>query len=183
MWESNDGQVKHISFKPYNSTQEFIMRYYREWSGWDNKFDGLEKSIDAQSKANVAENNAKVYTDEEITAQHTLLFSGTVNNVGSKVTLNEDLYNYNMIVISGEAPGGVFNEVVLPATIISDIMIQRLNLRDTDGTFLGIYEVKLDVINGTTLTIANDVSWDNSTESGSGPNRNAFVIQRIEGWK
>ena len=183
VWESNDGQVKHISFKPYNSTQEFIMRYYREWSGWDNKFDGLEKSIDAQAKANVAETNAKTYTDEEITAQHTLLFSGTVNNVGSKVTLNEDLYNYNMIVISGEAPGGVFNEVVLPATIKYNIMIQRLNLRDSDGTFLGIYEVKLDVINGTTLTIANDVSWDNSTESGSGPNRNAFVIQRIEGWK
>ena len=183
VWESNDGQVKHISFKPYNSTQEFIMRYYREWSGWENKFDGLEKSIDAQSKANVAENNSKSYTDELLALQNALLFEGTVNGVGKTVNLLGNLYDYNMIVISGEAPGGVFNEVVLPATIKSNIMIQRLNLRDSDGEFLGIYEVKLDVINGTTLTIANDVSWDNSTESGSGTNRNAFVIQRIEGWK
>lgn len=183
VWESNGGQVKNISFKPYNSTQEFIMRYYNEWSGWENKFDGLEKSIDAQAKANVAENNAKVYTDEKITAQHTLLFSGTVNNVGSKVTLNEDLYNYNMIVISGETPGGVFNEVILPATIKTNIIIQRTNLSDTDGRFLGIYELKLEVTDRTTLTITNDISWDKSTESGSGPNRNAFIVQRIEGWK
>src|SRR5699024_823476 len=66
VWESNDGQIKHISFKPYNSSQEFIMRYYNEWTGWENKFAGLEKSIDAQAKANVAENNAMTYTNEKI---------------------------------------------------------------------------------------------------------------------
>ena len=183
VWESNGGQVKHISFKPYNSSQEFIMRYYNEWSGWENKFDGLEKSIDAQAKANTAESNAKVYTDEKVKNQHTLLFSGTVNGVGSKVTLNEDLYNYNMIIISGETPGGVFSDVVLPTTIETNIMIQKINLRDSEGEFLGIYELKLEITNNTTLTITNDVSYDIINSLPSGPNRNAFTINRIEGWK
>ncbi|WP_058625763.1 BppU family phage baseplate upper protein [Staphylococcus xylosus] len=177
------GTVKHIVYRPYNVNKEFVMRYYNEWSGWENKIDGLEKTIDAQNKANTAESNAKTYTDSKVGELHKILFNGTVNNVGSKVNLLGSLYDYNMIVISGEAPGGVFNEAVLPATIKSNIMIQRLNLRDSDGTFLGIYELKLEVIDGTTLTIANDVSWDNVSESGSGPNRNAFTIQRIEGWK
>ena len=189
VFKSNSGR-KQITVTQSSRGQTFVKFLHTDGAdnGWKeipyiNPADPYETTLESQSKANTAETNAKTYTDEKITAQHTLLFSGTVNNVGSKVTLNEDLYNYNMIVISGEAPGGVFNEVVLPATIKSNIMIQRLNLRDSDGTFLGIYEVKLDVINGTTLTIANDVSWDMVSDSASGPNRNAFTIQRIEGWK
>ena len=30
-----DGVTKHIIFKPYNSNQQFIMRYYNEWTGWE----------------------------------------------------------------------------------------------------------------------------------------------------
>ena len=181
--EHRDSNLKRITFRPYNSNQEFVMIYFNEWNDWENKFDGLEKSIDAQSKANVAENNAKVYADSKVGELHKILFNGTVNNVGSEVNLLESLYDYNMIVVSGKTPGGVFNEVVLPAAIKTDIMIQKLNLSDSDGTFLGIYELKLEVTNGSTLTIINDMSWDNANQSASGPNRNAFTIQRIEGWK
>lgn len=30
-----DSVTKHIIFKPYNSNQQFIMRYYNEWTGWE----------------------------------------------------------------------------------------------------------------------------------------------------
>ncbi|WP_426451276.1 BppU family phage baseplate upper protein (plasmid) [Staphylococcus xylosus] len=146
----------------------------------NNPFETVQGS---QSKANTAESNAKTYTDSKVGELHKILFNGTVSNVGSKVNLLGSLYDYNMIVISGEAPGGVFNEVVLPATIKTSIMIQKSNLRDSDGEFLGVYEVKLEVTNGTTLIISNDVSYDMVYDSASGPNRNAYTINRIEGWK
>lgn len=33
--EKDTDTVKIIIFKPYNSSQEFIMRYYNEWTGWE----------------------------------------------------------------------------------------------------------------------------------------------------
>ena len=30
-----DGVTKQIIFRPYNSQQQFIMRYYNEWTGWE----------------------------------------------------------------------------------------------------------------------------------------------------
>ena len=180
VWESNDGQVKHISFKPYNSTQEFIMIYYNEWSGWTNKFDGFEKSIDAQSKANVAENNAKVYADSKVDEQHNVLFSGSVNGVGSTVYLTGSMDDYEFIIVSGDIAGNDFSQIVVPSITGSVVNIQGLNLRDTDGMLLGAYEVRLETTS-TTIAITNDVAYDNPSDTGSGPNRNAFTITRVEG--
>ena len=184
VWESNGGQVKHISFKPYNSTQEFIMRYYREWSGWENKFDGLEKSIDAQAKANVAESNAKVYTDEKVKNQHGVLFEGSVNGVGQTINMTESMFNYNFIIVSGSTPAGDFDKPVLVnQNSGNNIIINVMNLVDSNGNLGSVYELKLAKTNETTLTIANDVFFDYGTNSGSGPNANRFTIKRIEGWK
>lgn len=33
--ESRDTSVKRITFRPYNSTQEFVMRYFNTWSEWE----------------------------------------------------------------------------------------------------------------------------------------------------
>ena len=184
VWESNGGQVKNISFKPYNSTQEFIMRYYNEWSGWENKFDGLEKSIDAQAKANTAESNAKVYTDEKVKNQHSVLFEGAVNGVGQTINMTESMFNYNMIIVSGSTPAGDFDKPVLVNQNSGDnIIINVMNLVDSSGNLGSAYELKLAKTNETTLTIANDVFFDYGTNSGSGPNANRFTIKRIEGWK
>ena len=180
VWESNGGQVKHISFKPYNSTQEFIMRYYNEWTGWENKFDGLEKSIDAQSKANVAENNAKVYADSKVDEQHNILFSGSVNGVGQTVNLTGNMNDYEYIIVSGECAGNDFSQIIVPSIAGSVVNIQSFNLRDTDGMFLGMYEVRLETTS-TTIKITNDVSYDKPTDTGSGPNRDAWTIRRVEG--
>ena len=184
VWESNGGQVKHISFKPYNSSQEFIMRYYNEWTGWENKFAGLEKSIDAQAKANVAENNAMTYTNEKINNQHSVLFEGAVNGVGQTINMTESMFNYNMIIVSGSTPAGDFDKPVLVNQNSGDnIIINVMNLVDSSGNLGSAYELKLAKTNETTLTIANDVFFDYGTNSGSGPNANRFTIKRIEGWK
>lgn len=44
VWEANDKLVKHITFKPYNSTQTFLMRYYNTWSGWV-RYDGTNTIV------------------------------------------------------------------------------------------------------------------------------------------
>ena len=184
VWESNGGQVKHISFKPYNSSQEFIMRYYNEWSGWENKFDGLEKSIDAQAKANASENNAKVYTDEKVKNQHSVLFEGSANGVGQTINMIESMSNYSLIIISGSTPAGDFDKPVLVnQNSGNNIIINIVNLVDSSGNLGSVYELKLAKTNNTTLTIANDVFFDYGTNSGSGPDANRFTIKRIEGWK
>ena len=184
VWESNGGQVKHISFKPYNSSQEFIMIYYNEWSGWENKFDGLEKSIDAQAKANIAESNAKVYTDEKVKNQHSVLFEGSVNGVGQTINMTESILNYNLIIVSGSTPAGDFDRpVLINQNSGNNIIINVMNLVDSNGNLGSVYELKLDKTNETTLTIANDVFFDYGTNKGSGKDANRFTIKRIEGWK
>ena len=184
VWESNGGQAKHISFKPYNSSQEFIMRYYNEWSGWENKFDGLEKSIDAQAKANTAESNAKVYTDEKVKNQHSVLFEGSVNGVGQTINMTESILNYNLIIVSGSTPAGDFDRpVLINQNSGNNIIINVMNLVDSNGNLGSVYELKLDKTNETTLTIANDVFFDYGTNKGSGKDANRFTIKRIEGWK
>ncbi|MCE5003193.1 BppU family phage baseplate upper protein [Staphylococcus pseudoxylosus] len=181
--EQRDETVKRITFKPYNSNNTYVMRYYNEWNDWENALLDLESKQGSQNKANTAESNANSYTDDKISSQHGVLYIGTVSTVGSDFNLLGDLYDYSMIIISGIYPGGTFNEVVLTGSIDKNIVIQRDNLRDSDGLLLGTYELKIDVTNGTTLKLANDVSFDSVSGTSSGANRNAYIIQRIEGWK
>ncbi len=88
-----------------------------------------------------------------------------------------------MIFISGEFPGGVFTEPILVKALLDNIAIQRINLRDSDGTFLGAYEVKLTPQDNNILEITNDVSWDELGSTGTGADRNAYHITNIEGVK
>jgi hypothetical protein len=143
----------------------------------------METTTGSQNKANTAESKAKSYADEKVNSQHKVLFSGSVSNVGSTVSLTGSIYDYSMIVISGESPSGVFNEVVLPAAIQTNIVIQTNNSREADTILYGLYELKLDVTNGTALTVVEDVSFDATGNIVSDPNSNAFIVQRIEGWK
>ena len=180
VWESNGGQVKHISFKPYNSSQEFIMRYYNEWSGWENKFDGLEKSIDAQSKANVAENNAKVYADEKISELRKVLFTGSVNGVGNNVVLGDDYNNFDEIVLFYSTLGGRDSKVV-KAKETSQIVIYSFNLTNSDGGNGDISETVIDRVNGTTLKISNEVRFNLLSQTGG--STSGITITEIIGVK
>ena len=180
VWESNGGQVKHISFKPYNSTQEFIMRYYNEWSGWENKFDGLEKSTDAQAKANTAQSNAKVYTDEKVFNLHTTLFEGTAKGVDSTIPLAETLDNFIFLYIYGNFDGGNFAETGDPNGT-SDIVIDRTNVIGTGGASATVFECVIQKMSRTQLKIVSDTYHGIHSGNGSGPNANRFTITKIVG--
>ena len=180
VWESNGGQVKHISFKPYNSTQEFIMRYYNEWSGWENKFDGLEKTVDAQAKANTAENNARLYTDSKVFNLHKTLFEGTAKGVDSTIPLAETLDNFIFLYIYGNFDGGNFAETGDPNGT-SDIVIDRTNVIGTGGASATVFECVIQKASRTQLKITSDTYHGIHSGNGSGPNANRFTITKIVG--
>lgn len=142
--------------------------------------DPYETVNGSQSKANTAENNAKVYADDKINEQHNILFSGSVNGVGQTVNLTGNMNDYEYIIISGDCAGNDFSQIMVPSIVGSVFNIQNLNLRDSDGMFLTAYEVRLETTS-TTIKITNDVSYDNPSDTGSGPNRNAYTILRVEG--
>lgn len=118
------------------------------------------------------------------TKQYYTLFEGSTNGVGSTIPLKDDYTTFDLIYISGEFPRSQnFTETILVKSLIDNIYIQRINLRDSDGTFLGAYEIKLTPNTNTELQITNDVSWDELGSTGSGQDRNAFTITNIEGVK
>ena len=180
VWESNGGSVKNISFKPYNSTQEFIMRYYNEWTGWENKFDGLEKTVDAQAKANTAENNARLYTDSKVFNLHQTLFEGTAKGVDSTIPLAETLDNFIFLYIYGNFDGGNFAETGDPNGT-SDIVIDRTNVIGTNGASATVFECVIQKMSRTQLKIVSDTYHGIHSGNGSGPNANRFTITKIVG--
>ena len=176
----NYSNLKRITFRPYNSNQEFVMRYYNEWGSWENKFDGLEKSIDAQSKANVAENNAKLYTDEKISALHKVLFTGSVNGVDNNVVLNDDYNNFDEVRLFYSTLGGRDSKVV-KAKETNQILIHSFNLTNSDGSNGDIFETTIDRVNGTTLKISNEVRFNLLNQTGG--STSGITITEIIGVK
>lgn len=174
------GTVKHIVYRPYNVNKEFVMRYYNEWSGWENRMDGLEKTIDAQSKANTAENNAKQYTDEKYSKRNKILFEGTASGVGTAINLDEDLDNFIMLYIIGDFPGGEFSALGNPIGT-RNININTDNVVGLDATDATSYECTLKKISRQKLEINSDNYVNILTGEGSGANANKFTIQKIIG--
>ena len=185
---SSRKQIKVV--QSYNS-KTFVKHIHTDGldNGWKqvaivDDLASLETVNSSQNKANAAENNAKVYTNEKINNQHSVLFEGAVNGVGQTINMTESMFNYNMIIVSGSTPAGDFDKPVLVNQNSGDnIIINVMNLVDSSGNLGSAYELKLAKTNETTLTIANDVFFDYGTNSGSGPNANRFTIKRIEGWK
>lgn len=60
-----DELVKRITFKPYNSTQIWIMRFYNSWSDWELTTKDMETTVGAQAKVTQAFNDAKTYIDSK----------------------------------------------------------------------------------------------------------------------
>lgn len=117
------------------------------------------------------------------TKQYYTLFNGSTNGAGSTITLNDDYTTFDILYVTVEFPGGVFTETVMVKEIIDSITIQRGNLRDGTGEFLGVYEIKLTPNTNTELLIETDVAWNEEATEGSGADRNAYTILNIEGVK
>ena len=88
-----------------------------------------------------------------------------------------------MIIISGEFPGGTFNEPVLVSNILGNVTIQRFNLTDAEGQLTKFYESSVNVENGIKPFIRHDVAFDYKNLKPSGKDNNAFTITKVEGWK
>ena len=174
------GTVKHIVYRPYNVNKEFIMRYYNEWTGWENKFDGLEKTVDAQAKANTAENNAKLYTDEKMSTLHEVLFTGSVNGVSKNIILNDDYNNFDEVRLFYSTLGGRDSKVV-KAKETNQIVIHSFNLTNSDGSNGDIFETTIDRVNGTTLKISNEVRFNLLNQTGG--STSGITITEIIGVK
>ena len=182
--EQRDSLVKRITFRPYNTNQEAVMTYYRAtgWTEWKNKMDGLETTIGSQNKANVAENNAKVYADSKVSSQRAVLFSGSVNGVNSKINLTESMDNYSILIVSGSYSGGNFDEVIVVSNIGTGHPVQRVNLSNPTATGAIIYEMELTVESSTRFNIIRDNYYGIASGEAT-MNSNSFTIKKIEAIK
>src|SRR5699024_10252533 len=181
--------VKRLTFRPYNSNRIFEKWFYNEWSEWREiptlpLYEEIETKNSAESRANETLADANRYTDEQFSKQHTVLFEGSANGVGQTINMTESMFNYNLIIVSGSTSAGDFDRPVLVnQNSGNNIIINIVNLVDSNGNLGSVYELKLGKTNETTLTIANDVFFDYGTNEGSGKDANRFTIKRIEGWK
>ncbi|EOA9128676.1 phage baseplate upper protein [Staphylococcus aureus] len=134
----------------------------------------------AQSKANMAESNAKLYADDKFNKRYSVIFDGTANGVGSTLYLNESLDQFILLIFYGTFPGGDFTEFGSPFGG-GKISLNPSNLPDGDGNGGGVYEFGLTKSSRTSLTISNDVYFDLGSQRGSGANANRGTINKIIG--
>lgn len=184
--ETREGSsVKHITFRPYNSSQEFLMRFYSEWSDWEiisPDYNKIETITGAQAKANEAESNAKTYTDERIESQTEVLFEGDAMGVGEKLTLTKPISDYKFIIVSGHNPAQNFSEIFATNQFETKSMIlTAVNLRDRDGEFVTIFESAIIKNSDTEIEIVTDVFYDFYQKRNSGGNVERWHFNRIEG--
>lgn len=172
--DNNGSEIETLKKSTDNNTSE-IKNLKKSTSNNETNIDSTQTLIEKlQTQLDDLESNTK---------QYYTLFEGSKRGVGSKIPLNDDFHSFHLLYLSGEFPGGVFTETILVKALIDNISIQRLNLRDSDGIFLGAYEIKLTPNKNTELEITNDVSWDELGSTGTGQDRNAYTITNIEGVK
>jgi hypothetical protein len=176
----NYSNLKRITFRPYNSNQEFVMRYYNEWNDWENALANVETTSGSQAKANTAESNARQYTDAKFTKRSNVLFEGNANGVGTPINLSESLDNFILLYVYVSSPAGIIPVIASPFGP-NNMPIQISNVLDADGNGGVIYECILSKVNRTQLKITNDVSYDLASQTGSGANANKLTITKIVG--
>jgi hypothetical protein len=176
----NYSNLKRITFRPYNSNQEFVMRYYNEWNDWENALANVETTSGSQAKANTAESNARQYTDAKFTKRSNVLFEGNANGVGTPINLSESLDNFIVLFIYGDFPGGEFTTLGNPQGT-RNINLNLDNIVGLDATGTSTYECSLSKVNSQRLQINSDSSMNVIDGTSSGANANKFTIQKIVG--
>ena len=177
------GSIKYLEFRPYNSAQIFIKRYYNSWSDWElatPDYSKIETTSGSQDKATTAENNAKQYTDTKMLNDKTLIYNGSANGVGTDLNLSETLDNFVFLFIYGSANGVYFTATGNPMDN-NNITVSCTNVIDSDGNGGGHYEALLSKTSRTKLKITNDVYFDFGSGVGSGANANKITINKIIG--
>lgn len=177
---------KRMTYRPNGTNKVFVKRKEAgSWSDWSelalNDYNTPFETVqNAQSKANTAESNAKLYTDDKFNKRYSVIFDGTANGVGSTLYLNESLDQFILLIFYGTFPGGDFTEFGSPFGG-GKISLNPSNLPDGDGNGGGVYEFGLTKSSRTSLTISNDVYFDLGSQRGSGANANRGTINKIIG--
>ena len=184
----SSGSSRKVIATPLNSNAVYLKtKNGTVWSDWvevaiQNSNDPFETVGGSSAKANVAENNAKVYADSKYDSRNAVLFEGSANGVGTSIKLTDDYTKYKLLFISGSFGGGEFTQEY--STYLSGkIIIQKTNVSDATGNGGGHHELMIEKINNTELKIINDVFYDYGSNEASGADANRFTIKYIEGWK
>ncbi len=175
--------VKFITFRPFNSTQIWLKRFYNDWSSWEMVGVDPTKTetiTGSQAKANIAESNAKVYAKDLVDKKTNVLFEGTANGVGTSINLNETLDNFIVVFVYGNTPGGDFVECADPQGS-NDFVFEKTNVIGTDGSESTTFECIIQKVSRTNMKIISDTFHGVSSSTGSGPNANKFTINKIVG--
>ena len=180
---------KQLKVVQSSNSKTFVKHIHTDGidNGWKevaivNSVTDLETVTNSQNKANTAENNAKVYTDDKIAAQRAVLFSGSVNGVGQKIDLTESMDNYSILIVSGSYLGGNFDEVIVVSNIGTGHPIQRVNLSNPTATGAIIYETELTRDSNTRFNIIRDNYYGIASGEAT-MNSNSFTIKKIEAIK
>ena len=140
----------------------------------------IETQNSAESRTNETIADANRYTDEQLSKQHTVLFEGTANGVGTTVNLSESMDNFYVLLIYASTPGGSHVDIVSPYGS-ETIFVKSVNLPDNGNVGGAIFECGIQKSQRNQLTIIHDVSLDLSNFQASGPSANNVTIKRIVG--
>lgn len=88
--EFRDPVVKRITFRPYNSTQEFVMRYYNTWGDWERVDNNQTDTgwLEVMLKNNVASINPVNYKIVTMNNTKQLSMKGSISNIAADSEVN-----------------------------------------------------------------------------------------------
>ncbi|WP_202808946.1 hypothetical protein [Staphylococcus equorum] len=128
--------IKRIEFKPYNSNQLFIKRFYETWGEW-----------------------------EPLSGTELDLYKGDVSGVGSTFTLNDDPTKYSHLIVDISHEGGrhaVVSRVLTGSFLIRDFNLGNSG----SGSVLMECYCNLDSTDPTQIELTNSVRIKTDTASG-----------------
>lgn len=157
--EKNGGALKRITFKPHNSNQVWIMRFYNTWNDWELSNKDMETTYGSQEKVTLALSEAKTYTDKSMTNRLKTLWSGDARERNTVFTINESYKNFSYLLVRYRYAGG---GKTVPIHIDTDkkIPIQDFNMTDAAGDNPKMNEMGLIFTTDTEVKVTHNNSFD-----------------------
>lgn len=180
--EMRDSGLKRITFKPYNSTDIYLMRYYNTWGDWERV--GLdptkvETPQESQNKANTAESNAKSYTDTKISETNEIIYEGSAKGVGAVIKLTKPYDEFNELKIFARGHGS--SECYIRDTDTRNIVMYSFNITDSAADNGDIVETQIVKTDKQTLTFKNVGAYNFPTSTGNINSSLGLEVYKIVG--
>lgn len=141
-----------------------------------------ESEIGAQNKVDIALENAKTYTDNELNSRRKTLWSGNASEKDTIMSLTESYKNFNFLVFEYFTQAGIKTYQAIIPTTTAIIPIQDFNLSNSDGGAARFYETGIYMRNATEFSITHNHTYVPETNTGVS-NSNPIEIRKIVGVK